>query len=95
MNVKTGTKVRILLCLLLLAATALGGLTGRAATKNAAGCSFLGGFASIGGCEYGSGSCYDCLYSDSQGYIRCWESPDGWGGWLVYCGGWSPENQIP
>jgi hypothetical protein len=94
MNLKTGTKIRILAASLLLAATALGGMSGPSPVKNATGCSRSdhGGLPTAGGCEYGGDGCYDCIYSDRYGYKRCYEYPDGS---IAGCEPWSPDMDDP
>ena len=90
MSVRTGTKTRIAVLFLLLAATALASLAGPAPFKNATGCSFVDGtFPTPGGCVTGSGGCYECIHSDQYGYKKCYEWPAGE---IAGCSPWSPEN---
>lgn len=89
-----GTKIRLaILFMLILTATATGGMSAPAPTKNAVGCSWMPGEAQYGGCAGGSGSCYECIYSDRFGYIKCYETPDGS---YKGCHPWTwSENQEP
>ena len=97
MNVKRATAARMVLAaLMLLAATALG-KPGSVQVKNNEGCSwdYNGGSSSQNGCVSGGDGCWDCIYSSQYGYMICFESPDGWGGWVIHCRGWSPDEQMP
>lgn len=90
---KTGTKIRTLVTLLLLAASpSLRGTPQPVPTKNV-GCTRandLRGNPTQNGCGEGGDGCYDCLYtSGAGGLIECWESPDGL---TSYC---APDNPDP
>jgi hypothetical protein len=89
MNVRTGTKLRILATLLLVvAATALGGSTGPGTPKNAVGCSLIDStyMATDGSCQYGGDGCWECQHSTGGGTFTCWENSDG------TIGGCSPDG---
>jgi hypothetical protein len=80
MNVKTGTKLRILATLLLVVvATALGGSTGPGSPKNAVGCSLIDstGAAMDDTCGSGGDGCWECGHSTGGGTFTCWENADG------------------
>ncbi len=91
MNVRTGTRIRLLVTLLLLAATALSGKAASIVDKNATGCSFCSDCRPTGtGCAPGGDGCYDCLYSNQYGWYECYENLDG--SVIAGCNPWSPDQ---
>jgi hypothetical protein len=94
MSIRTGTWIRILATLLLLAATSLGGTTVPGVAKGATGCSFTPDSSPTSTtCLSGGDGCYDCLYTTRYGWYECWENGDG--SFIAGCSPWSPENENP
>jgi hypothetical protein len=79
MGLKTGTKLRIVATLFLMAATTLGGATSPPSPKNAVGCSLVDSedYATQDGCAYGGYGCFRCGHSTGGGTFTCWENSDG------------------
>ena len=91
MSVRTGTRIRLLATLLLLAATALSGKAASIVDKNATGCSlYPDSSPSNNGCRPGGDGCYDCLYSNQYGWYECYENLDG--SIIGACNPWSPDQ---
>lgn len=77
MKLENKVKIRLLIALLLLMATALGAAPSRVGAKDATGCSYEGGRPIRGACSGDEGSCYVCWHSDGETIWECGETADG------------------